>query len=131
MTERDAQTYQIIGAAMEVHRCLGPGFLEPVYQDALELEFIERKISFRREPLVPVTYKGRILQSYYRPDFICFESVVVELKALTTLSGTERSQVLNYLKATGMQRSVLLNFGGAQMIFERVVRDWNDQAAET
>jgi GxxExxY protein len=79
--ERDAQTYSIIGAAMEVHQQLGAGFLEGVYQDALQIELIARSIPFNREHAVPVTYKGFVLGTSYRVDFLCFDSVLVELKA--------------------------------------------------
>jgi GxxExxY protein len=101
LTLRDPRTYRIIGAGMEVHRQLGCGFLETVYQEALALELRDREIPFRRELLFPVSYKGYRLNSQYRPDFICFDSVIVELKALSTLSSVEDSQLINYLKVTG------------------------------
>jgi GxxExxY protein len=78
----DDQTYQIIGAALEVHKELGCGFLEPVYQEALELEFADRKIPFRPQAEMPVFYKGRKLKAPYRADFVCYEEIIVELKAL-------------------------------------------------
>jgi GxxExxY protein len=87
---RDPQTYAIIGAAMEVHRVLGCGFLEPVYQEALAKEFLLRGIPFRREVELPVTYKGEVLALKYKPDFICYDQVIVELKALDKLGGKER-----------------------------------------
>jgi GxxExxY protein len=91
LTQRDPRTCQIIGAAMEVHRQLGCGFLEGVYQEALALELKNREIPFRRELLFPVTYKGYRLRTQYRPDFIFFDSVIVELKALSSLSPAEDS----------------------------------------
>ena len=118
---RDAQTYAIIGAAMEVHRQLGPGFLEAVYHEALVVEFSQREIPFRREVELPILYKGHALACTYRADFLCFDGIIVELKALAKLSGTERSQVLNYLKATELHRALLLNFGSASLIHERLV----------
>jgi len=93
-TERDPRTHAIIGAAMEVHKQLGCGFLEPVYQEALALEFISRRIPFRREVRLPVHYKGQVLVTAYCADFICFDSVVVELKALARMSGTEERHPL-------------------------------------
>jgi GxxExxY protein len=108
---RDPQTYAIIGAAMEVHRVLGCGFLEPVYQEALAKEFLFRGIAFRREIELPVIYKGELLAVKYKPDFICYDAVVVELKALDKLSGKEKAQMINYLKATALERGLLLNFG--------------------
>lgn len=110
-TESDPRTYAIIGAAIEVHKQLGCGFLEPVYQEALALEFRLGNIPFRREVRLAIHYKDQRLQTSYCVDFICFESVVVELKALVRMSGTEEAQVINYLKATGFEVVLLLNFG--------------------
>lgn len=118
---RDPQTYAIIGAAMEVHRVLGCGFLEPVYQEALAKEFLLRGIPFRREVELPVTYKGELLAVKYKPDFICNDEVVVELKALDKLGGKEKAQVINYLKATGLERGLLLNFGTVRLEYERLI----------
>jgi GxxExxY protein len=119
--ENDPRTYAIIGAAMEVHRQLGCGFLEPVYQEALEMEFANRGIPNAREHKLQLTYKGRELASKYSVDFICYDTVVVELKALAHLSGTEESQVINYLKATGLQVGLLLNFGTRSLSHRRFV----------
>lgn len=106
---------------MEVHRLLGCGFLEPVYQDALSLEFNQRNIPFVRELKLPLTYKGQLLPTKYSPDFICFDSIVVELKALARMSGTEEAQVINYLKATGHEVGLLINFGGRSLYHRRFV----------
>ena len=119
---RDEQTYAIIGAAMEVHRELGPGFLEAVYQDALAVELELRSIPFERERLLPVHYKGRLLPSFYRADFICFGEIIVETKALDALAGIHEAQTINYLKATGIQRALLLNFGTASLQHKRLIR---------
>jgi len=108
---KDPQTHTIIGAAMEVHRQLGPGFLEAVYQEALALEFTARSIAFVPEVELPVFYKGQRLACSYRADFVCYDSVIAELKALQSLTGIEKAQVLNYLKATRLERGLLLNFG--------------------
>jgi GxxExxY protein len=116
----DSKTHAIIGAAMEVHRELGSGFLEAVYQEALERELSEREIPFQSQPAVQIRYKGELLNKAYYPDFICFESVVVELKAMAGLSGTEVAQVINYLKATGMKTGLLLNFGARSLEFRRL-----------
>lgn len=118
---RDGQTHAIIGAAMEVHRQLGPGFLEAVYQQALEIEFSSRSIPFEREVELSVHYKGQRLACFYRADFVCYDEVIVELKALKAVTGAEEAQVLNYLKATGLGRGLLVNFGGPRLVFKRFV----------
>jgi GxxExxY protein len=106
---------------MEVHRQLGHGFLEAVYQEALALEFAEREILFQREVSLPITYKGRTLQCSYRADFLCFGEIVVELKALNQLTGVEEAQVINELKATNLHRALLLNFGARSLEYKRLV----------
>ena len=121
LTQRDQRTYKIIGAAMEVHRQLGCGFLEPVYQEAFALELKARGIPYSRELKFPVNYKGQRLRNHYRPDFICFDEVIVELKALGTISPVEESQLINYLKVTGYHTGLLLNFGARSLQQRRFV----------
>jgi GxxExxY protein len=117
--ERDQLTYAIIGAAIEVHRRLGPGFLEAVYQEALAIEFAERSIPFVREVDIPIIYRDIQLACTYRADFIRYSDIIVELKAIKQLSDLERAQTINYLKATGVKRGLLLNFGAPSLEKER------------
>jgi len=119
--KRDPETFAIIGAAMNVHRELGHGFLEAVYQDALAREFACRSIPFERENPLPIYYRGERLDVGYRADFVCFGRIIVELKALAAISGTEEAQVINYLKASGLQRGLLLNFGSSSLQQKRLV----------
>jgi GxxExxY protein len=121
VSERDPRTYAIIGAAIEVHKNLGCGFLESVYQKALAIELGLREIPFRREVRLPVTYKGNVLATSFCADFICFDSLVVELKALAHMSGTEEAQLINYLKATSYKVGLLLNFGARSLEHRRLV----------
>lgn len=119
--ERDPQTYAIIGAAMEIHRQLGHGFLEAVYQEAAVIEFPLKQIDFEREVNLPVKYKSISLPVYYRADFVCFSEIIVEFKALSRLSTIEEAQLLNYLKATGLKRGLLINFGTSSLQYKRLV----------
>ncbi len=119
--QKDMQTYTIIGAAMAVHSSLGSGFLESVYQEALEIEFKSRNIPFEREKVLPITYREKPLKSVFKADFVCFGMVIVELKALQHLSGAEEAQIINYLKAASLQKAILLNFGTSSLQHKRLV----------
>ncbi len=129
--KKDPRTYAIIGAAMEVHRHLGSGFLEAVYQEAMALELAARGVAYRREAELPVFFKGQRLGVVYRADFVCFDSVIVELKALPHLSGKEEAQMINYLKATGHEIGLLLNFGAESLEHRRMVFSKSAQSAKS
>ena len=130
-TENDPRTYAIIGAAMEVHRMLGCGFLEAVYQEALAMELATRSVTFKREVSLPIAYKGHLLATGYCADFICFDSVVVELKAIAHMSGNEEAQVINYLKASGYEVGLLLNFGSRSLQHRRFVLSKSVESAKS
>ncbi len=115
----DPQTYAIIGAAIDVHRTLGCGFLEAVYQEALAIELTANSVPFQTQVELPIAYKSYRLASQYRADFICYGRVVVEIKALSQISGPEEAQLLNYLKATKLPIGLLINFGAASLQYRR------------
>ncbi|MBR8535749.1 GxxExxY protein [Carboxylicivirga sediminis] len=117
------ETYKIIGAAMAVHRELGCGFLEQVYQEALEIEFKMQGIPYLREASLQISYRGQNLKKEYIADFICYDKVIIELKALDELSGKHESQVFNYLKATGYKLGLLLNFGQESLQRKRIIKE--------
>lgn len=115
----DPQTYAIIGAAHYVHHVLGRGFLENVYQCALARVLRKRNIPFEREVELPVIFDGEPLECKYRCDFVCYGTVLVELKALTAYSGAEEAQVINYLRAGPFDVGLLLNFGREKLGIQR------------
>jgi GxxExxY protein len=105
------EVYAIVGAAIEVHRTLGPGFLEPVYQEAMEIELRHREIPFEAQKPLSIAYKGHNLEKKFFADIVCYDQIVVELKALDQLGGREKAQIINYLKVAGMKVGLLINFG--------------------
>jgi GxxExxY protein len=115
------ECYEIIGACMEVHRNLGGGFLEAVYQEALALELGHRDIPYSKEEKLEITYKGTKLEKYYMADFICYDNIIVELKALNSLASEHEAQLLNYLKASGKRLGILVNFGEKSLKYKRMV----------
>ena len=116
------ESYDIIGAAFDVYNKLGHGFLEAVYQEALEIEFKRRNIPYEREKELKIWYDGVELKQTYKADFVCFGKIIVELKAVSALDDAHRSQVYNYLHATGYKLGLLLNFGCAEELeYQRIV----------
>lgn len=106
---------------MEVHHVLGLGFLEPVYQEALELEFLHQSMPYIREQPLSIFYKGTKLTRTYSADFLCYDQIIIELKALSQLNGEHESQLINYLKATKLRVGVLLNFGAKSLEYKRMI----------
>lgn len=115
------EAYKIIGAAMEVHKELGPGFLEAVYQEALEIELHKQKIPYEREKLMNIFYRGIKLKKRYAADYVCYDKIIVEVKALSALSSDHESQILNYLKTTSLKLGLLINFGTKSLQYKRLV----------
>ena len=107
------EVFAIIGTAIEVHRILGSGFLEAIYQEAMEIESISRVLPFVTQKTLRIDYKGCLLKKEYIADFVYYNQIIVELKALDKLTGREESQILNYLKATKMKVGLLINFGSS------------------
>lgn len=116
------ESYKIIGACFEVYKAKGCGFTEPIYQECLELEFRLQNIPFVSQPLMELDYKGTKLQQHFRLDFICYDSIIVEIKALSKLTDVCRSQVLNYLNGSRYRLGLLVNFGHHPRIeYERII----------
>lgn len=105
------ESYKIIGACFEVYKNKGCGFLEAVYHECLAMEFSLQRISFLMTPKIQLDYKGKLLNQYFVPDFVCFDKIIVELKAVSNLTDEHRAQVINYLHASNFELALLVNFG--------------------
>jgi len=117
------ESYQVMGAMFEVYREMGSGFLEPVYQECVELELTDQKIPFIAQVRLKLKYKHHLLKSKYIPDAIVFDKIVLELKAVSEITNEHRAQVHNYLKATGYRLGIIVNFGQhPKLQYERIVR---------
>ena len=117
------ESYRIIGACFEVYKEMGCGFLEAVYQECLEMELARQGIPFRPQVELGLRYKGTPLKQVYIPDFICFDGIILEIKAVSELSDVHRAQLHNYLKATSYRLGLLVNFGHYPKVdYERIVR---------
>ncbi len=118
------ESYRIMGACFEVYKEKGSGFVEPVYQECLSLELAIQEIPFAEQMTLPLAYKGHALKQVYKPDFICFGKIILEIKAVSNLTDEHRAQVHNYLKATGHKLGLLVNFGHYPKVeWERIVRE--------
>lgn len=117
------ESYAVLGACFEVYKEKGCGFLEAVYQECLAIEFSLRDVPFVQKPRLELGYKGRQLTQWYEPDFVCFETIVVEIKAMKALADEHRAQLHNYLKGTGLRVGYLANFGHfPKLEYERIVK---------
>jgi GxxExxY protein len=105
------ECYAIQGAVYDVYREMGHGFLESVYQECLEKEFQSRRVPFAAQPSLRLSFKGQLLEQVYIPDFVCYDKIIIELKAVKAIAAEHTAQVINYLKATGMKLGLLVNFG--------------------
>ena len=119
----EEESYLIIGAAIDVHKELGNGFLEAVYQEALEKEFLFKNISYKREFPLKIYYKNELLNKFYVPDFICFDKIIVELKALSAITSEHQAQVLNCMKASRLNLGLILNFGKQSLEHKRIIKE--------
>ena len=115
------ETHKIIGCCMAVHNELGYGFYEPVYHEAVAIEFLKAEIPYKKEVAMTITYKGNDLSKQYFADFLCFNEIIVELKAVNTLTDMHMSQVINYLKASKNRIGLLINFGAPSLEFKRII----------
>ncbi len=111
MLKHEEKTYNILGACFRVYKNIGCGFLEAVYQECLEIEFEIRKIPFTSQPLLNIRYCGKKLKQFYQPDFIVYDTVILEIKALSNLADEHQAQLLNYLNASQLEVGLLVNFG--------------------
>jgi GxxExxY protein len=115
------ESFAIVGACMKVHRSLGAGFLEAVYEEALEREFINQKIAFKRQVKLDLYYEGQKLKKQYRADFICHDMIIVEIKAVSQIPVAFYAQLQNYLKCTNMELGILINFGTSSLTYKRII----------
>lgn len=113
------KAYEIIGAAMEVHNTLGQGFLESVYQEAMEIEMRKRNIPFTSQSKIQILYKDVPMEHYFVADFVCYDKIIVELKSVSSILPEHEAQIINYLRATGFKLGILLNFNEESLFFKR------------
>ena len=119
------ESYKIIGACMKVHRTLGPGFLEAVYEEALEKEFQNQKIQFKKQVKLELYYENQKLKKQYRADFVCYDSIILEIKAVKLIPIVFYAQLKNYLKCTNTELGMLINFGTSSLTYKRILNSKN------
>jgi GxxExxY protein len=117
----ETETHKIIGACMQVHRKLGSGFLESVYQEAVEKEFESQNIPYSRQKRLHIIFDGKPLDKFFVADFVCYDSIIIEIKAASFIHQDNSKQVLNYLKATGLAVGLLVNFGESSLKWKRFI----------
>lgn len=115
------ESFALIGACMKVHRQLGVGFLEAVYEEALEKEFIIQKIPFKRQVKLSLYYDNQLMKKHYRADFVCYDSIIIEIKAVPQILVVFYTQLTNYLKCTKMELGMLINFGTPSLTYKRMI----------
>jgi GxxExxY protein len=119
------ESYAIVGACMKVHRALGAGFLEAVYEEVLEKEFVSQNIPYKKQVQLDLYYEGVQLKKHYRADFVCYDSIIVELKAVAHIPSVFYAQLQNYLKCTNMELGLLINFGTPSLTYKRILNSNN------
>ena len=124
------ESYKIIGACMKVHRTLGPGFLEAVYEEALEKEFQTQKIPFKKQVNLELYYGRQKLKKHYRADFVCYETIILEIKAVNQLPTVFYAQLKNYLKCTNSELGMLINFGSSSLTYKRILNSRNSNNSD-
>ena len=115
------ESFAIIGACMKVHRTLGAGFLEAVYEEALEKEFHIQNISFKRQVKLSLYYDNELMKKQYRADFVCYDAIIIEIKAVSQIPTAFYAQLQNYLRCTNMELGILINFGTSSLIYKRII----------
>ncbi|MGM0933396.1 MAG: GxxExxY protein [Bacteroidota bacterium] len=124
------ESYKIIGACMKVHRTLGPGFLEAVYEEALEKEFQNQKIPFKKQVNLDLYYGSQKLKKHYRADFVCYDTIILEIKAVNLIPTVFYAQLKNYLKCTNSELGMLINFGSSSLTYKRILNSRNSNNSD-
>lgn len=119
------ESYRIIGSSMKVHTELGPGFVESVYQEALEKQFLKDGVPYEREKLLNVWFDGQKLKKHFKADFVCYGLIIVELKATSMIHNDNLEQTRSYLRSTNFQLGIIINFGQKSLVYQRIINSRN------